>query len=706
MLLKRLLLAFMLLAPVATHAQDALRHALIIGISTYADPRVPVLEGVPADMESARDIARAMGVPDAEITILRDSEATKQNIALHMGRLGQRTKEGSRVLVYFSGHGTRWQDPAAGGCVEGLLTYDSQAIVNREFAALAQPISMKADKVILMFDACHSGGVGMAPSVNRSWPGGSAVMRPKFFVKADAAPNSCSRPSNMRSRSVLGNSLDRLPENVVQITSSRFDELSFDEAGKGGLATQGVRACMLGGAKDLDGSGAITLGEIEACAQEFVREKVKPWPELLPHHVSVRGLRNLIPVPVALPPLAQVATAAAPAVTPDSARVEREQLQREQTARADSERAESLRAAAQRDEQLRLEQERLAREQSAAEAQRVAEQARAERLAAQRAAREQQAREDAARQREDQERQALAAAALAREREERLLADRERETRDREAREHEASERRAAALARIEQERARREAAARTERERQEAQRAAAQARAEQERLAKLQRELEARERLAREKQAREAQALQLAQERRERQEREEQSRLFQAQLAAARDQAAEPVAAVAALRDLYDQRNRQHTVVARSSRGKLKIGQDSVELTVTSSQPGYLYVVLLGSDETSFYLLFPNGLDQDNRIRARVPVRLPRANWKVQAAGPAGTDRLLVMVTEQPRDLSTFAIAPADAAAPFTYAAADLAGRAKLINFMIGSGARKGSSRFGADWIGIVETP
>ena len=702
MVLRRLLCLALLLASAAVPAQEVLRHALIIGVSTYADPRVPVLEGVTHDMLSAREIALAMGVPESQITVLRDHEATKRNIVVHLERLGQRAGDGSRVLVYFSGHGTRWHDPSAGGCVEGLLTYDSQAIVNREFAALARPLSEKADKVILMFDACHSGGVGTMQSPNRSWPGGNSGMRPKFFVKADEAPTSCNRPTNVRNRSLLGNSINQLPENVVQITSSRSDEISFDEADKGGLATQALRACMLGGARDLDGSGAITLSEIEVCAQDFVREKVKPWPELLPHHVSVRGLRNLIPVPVALAPATQASPpATVPTLTADVARIERERLLREQAARSERDRLEVQGLAALRDEQLRLEQERLAREQSLAEGRRLADQVRVERLAAEQAAREQLAREADARRREEQERAALAAAALEQERELTVLAAREREARQRELREHEASERQTAALARIESVRAEREAAARTERERRAARAAAEREQIAQQREAKLAREREEHERAVQERQARAAWAAVQAQER-----REAQARLLESERAAALAQVTQPVAAVAALRDVYDQRSRRHTVDARSSRGRIKIGRDGVELTVTSSQAGYVYVVMLGSDETSFYLLFPNGLDHDNRIQARMPLRLPRPNWKVQAAGPAGTDRLLVMVTEQPRELSALTLAPADAAAPFTYTAADLDGRGRLIDFMIGTGVRKGSARFGATWVNIEETP
>ena len=726
MSMKRLLCMALLLTGAVAQSQEALRHALIIGVSTYADPRVPVLAGVAFDMDSARRIALAMGIPVANITVLRDAQATKEQIVAQMKSLGERAGEGSRVLIYFSGHGTRWQDAEAGGCVEGLLTHDSQAIVNREFARLAQPLGAKADKVVIMFDACHSGGV----STLRSLPGPAAAagLRPKFFVKADAAPTSCSRPVNMRTRSLLGGGagVDELPENVVQITSSRPDEVSFDDAAKGGLATQGVRDCLLGKAKDLDGSGSITLAEIEACAQEFVREQVKPWPELLPHHVSVRGLRNLIPVPVAAAsavPAAQGGAATntvALTVTADSARLERERLQREQAARAERERLDAQREAAQRDEQWRLEQQRLTREQSQADAQRLAEQFRLEQAAALQAAREQQARDALAREREEQERQVLAAAANAREREAREAREREaleREARTREAREQEARAREAAALARIERDRVQRELAARNERERQEAQRLAAQARAEQQRLAQEQRQRDEQQRLAREEQQRSERQRAAAelQEREARQAQEQRARAEEAHrlqaesalaTATARPQAPTPVAAVAAMRDLYEQRDRRHTVHAQPASEILKIGQDLFELSVTSARGGYLYVVLLGSDETSFYVLFPNALDKDNRVQARVPLRIPRPHWQVQAPGPAGTDHLLVMVTEQPRDLTALSLAPAQASAPFTYTAANAGGRSRLINFMLGEGASAGSTRFGAAWLTIKETP
>ena len=56
------------------------RSALIVGVSTYASPEITPLAGVPFDIDSARAIARAMGIPDQRMTVLRDAQATKAAI--------------------------------------------------------------------------------------------------------------------------------------------------------------------------------------------------------------------------------------------------------------------------------------------------------------------------------------------------------------------------------------------------------------------------------------------------------------------------------------------------------------------------------------------------------------------------------------------------------------------------------------------------
>lgn len=670
-----LLVASVLPSTARAATQEPFKHALIIGVSIYRDEEIPPLFGVPNDLDSAKEIAVAMGIPAGNVTELFNEQATKDRIIAELGKLAARASEGGRILVYFSGHGTRWRDPNAGGCVEGLLTWDRKVIVNREFAQYAKPLGSKADKLIIMFDACHSGGIAGLRGNTRSLGSENGGLRPKFFMKADETGTACNRPSNVRTRSLLGQNtdgVDALPENVVHITSARSDEVSFDEPSRGGLATQAMKSCLLGSAKDLDGSGAVTLAEVEQCAQDFISTKVARFPDLLPHHVSVTGLRNMIPVAAAGKPT----QSAAP--TAEAVRLERERLQREQAALEEQRRVEERRAAEQRAEQIRREQQRLAAER--AEAERVAK------LEQERLARE-----------AEQARLAqLEKQRLAREAELARVAEAERKRLAAEAAAAEAARRESERLARVALERRQREEA---------------ELRAEQERLAQLaQAAEEEKKRLA----AAEAERLRLAELTRVADE--ERKRLAAAQAAASAATpaapatppvAAEPapVSAVASVQNLYDQRDTRRALNVTVPRKSLRIGQDPFEMTITSKYDGHVYIVLLGSDQTSFYLLFPNGLDGSNKIKANVPMRLPRPNWGVVAGGPPGTDHVLVLVTDNPRDLSVLTSNAANPEAPYTFKAADAGGRRELINFVIGEGVR-GSPRFAAAWLKVEEVP
>src|SRR5205814_2357351 len=79
-------------------------------------------------------------------------------------------------------------------------------------------------------------------------------------------------------------------------------------------------------------------------------------------------------------------------------------------------------------------------------------------------------------------------------------------------------------------------------------------------------------------------------------------------------------------LKDIYSQRDDRRTVSVSVPQSLVKIGRDSFELTVTSSQPGFLYLLMAGSDGKAFDIIFPNRLDSKNEVQAGQAIRLPRA--------------------------------------------------------------------------------
>ena len=294
------------------------RHALIIGIGKYGEASIPQLPGARIDRESATQMAQAMQVPTSNITYLQDDQATVAGIRNALAALNNRVAEGDRVFIHYSGHGTRYMDKEAGGCVEALLAYEgttNATIPNKEMATLLAPITNKTDKLFVMYDACHSGGIISNASTARTRgflnKNDDGALRPKFA----AISEECGRPVNVKTRNLLVEAVaqNALPQDIVHVSSSRNDEVSFDDEEKGGLATEFMRDCMLRDAKDLDRSGSISVDEIKQCAQDKINDRMKGDPLYKAHNISLSGNANFVPAwfsqPVAAAPQAITAVA-------------------------------------------------------------------------------------------------------------------------------------------------------------------------------------------------------------------------------------------------------------------------------------------------------------------------------------------------------------------------------------------------------------
>ena len=481
------------------------RHALIIGVGTYEDPLVPPLPGTKLDKGSATQIAQAMQVPDGNIQYLHDSQATVSNIRSALNNLNDRVQDGDRVFIHYSGHGTRYKDPQAGGCVEALLPYDGMSkgmISNTEMASLLAQITQKTDKLFVMYDACHSGGLVAAASTARTRgianSNDDGALRPKFAALSEE----CSKPVNIKTRSLVNEQVNRgaLPQDIVHISAARDNEISFDDEQKGGLATQFFRDCMLREAKDLDGSGAISIEEIKQCAQEKINRRMQNDNNFKAHNLVLSGNCNFVPawfrqgVPqtanvmndLATPdkPVTPVAVTPAPAIpTPPPA------------------------------QQIALATPSTTATPAATQSQTLA-------------------------------------------------------TSD------------------------------------------------------------------------------------------------------------IKPLSGEDALKQMYDQRNAKRKVRVTLTKDQLVIGKDVLEFSVQSDRAGYVYAALAGSDGKALYMLFPNDLDQNNRIEAGQTLKLPQGKWRIKSSGPVGTNHLLVMVADAPRDLQALS---AKKEGPFMTSLNDASGRAQL---------------------------
>ena len=529
-------------AAAAQPAERNTRHALIIAVGEYSDPQIPTLHGVKYDVDSARRMAQAMAVPASQITVLRDAQATAANIRAAVAALDRRVADGDRVFVYYSGHGTRWYDESVrrDGCTEGLLAHDGQALTNVEFSRMLAPIARRSDKMLVFYDACFSGGVATQPFTTRSLRIGGASVVPKFTRAG--APEMCSTPTNFRTRD-LSQALQRsaaLPENVVHVAASRPDEVSFDNPASGGMATTAWRDCLLGRARDLDGSGAVTVDEVTRCAQDGVTRALKGQPGITGQQMTVAGNKSFVPAWISAAftsaPASSPAAAPPPAPAPSPPPVVA--MLPSTVPGAGTGPVASLPSAP-------------------------------------------------------------APVTLP-----------------------------------------------------------------------------------------------------------------TLPTLATGPAQAVKPATPSQILAELHRQRDGARKVAVVLKTPRLRIGKDALALELTAQRDGYLYLALAGSDGKSLYLLYPNELAVDNRVRAGQKLRLPGADWEIVAGGPAGTETILAIVTDAPRDLAGLS---AEKTGPFMKTLLDGEGRARLQQILSngtpatgcgGAGGLSCSDAFGAALVTVRTVP
>src|SRR4051812_42774923 len=79
-------------------------YALLVGINDYAKARP--LRGSVNDIRRIREVVTSdLLIPDRNVTILLDAQATKANILAALHRLADQSKPGDSLLWYYSGHG-------------------------------------------------------------------------------------------------------------------------------------------------------------------------------------------------------------------------------------------------------------------------------------------------------------------------------------------------------------------------------------------------------------------------------------------------------------------------------------------------------------------------------------------------------------------------------------------------------------------------
>ncbi|WP_295445423.1 caspase family protein [uncultured Thiodictyon sp.] len=216
------------LAALPFSAQAADR-ALLIGVGRYADSHNN-LPGIDLDIKQMRALAESLGF--AEIATLTDQHATlDQVVAKIQTWLIQGTQASDRVLLYFSGHGSRIPDENGDetddGADEVLTMYDLRqarrkgrntldgVLVDDQLGTLLAQIPSR--KVLVLIDACHSGTAdrSLRSAATRSLADQGGVSKSYWYPEMPAV------------LSTKGLAKGPAGSNYVMIAAARDDEASI-----------------------------------------------------------------------------------------------------------------------------------------------------------------------------------------------------------------------------------------------------------------------------------------------------------------------------------------------------------------------------------------------------------------------------------------------------------------------------------------------
>jgi hypothetical protein len=288
------LLAASALAAVGILPADAGPKALLIGVGKYKLPNND-LPGIDLDIENMRHVAGLMGFAPGDVRVLLDEQASYVGVKTALTTwLRDGVGPDDRVLIYFSGHGTRVPDPRpskAGEVDDALVLNDVRTAISGGRPTLANVLlgyefgealaANPSRRILVLVDACHS-GTATRTLVLGNHRLGDASGAVKAFHWA-GAPTGRARNLDVR----LGD------ENYAAVSAARDDEYAVATE-HGGLFTLGVVDTVDSASRD---ARRLTVSELRTAAGLYIERHTD---EQSRHHPVADGNRQLVEGPIGL----------------------------------------------------------------------------------------------------------------------------------------------------------------------------------------------------------------------------------------------------------------------------------------------------------------------------------------------------------------------------------------------------------------------
>jgi len=261
----------------------AMDRALLIGIGKYRN-QIEDLPGVKIDIANMQESAQLMGYQEEQIKVIMNEEATLANLkATIKSWLIDGTNEDDRVLIYFSGHGSRIPDfngDEKDGADEVLVMYDSQIVKKNNKKTIKNALlddelnrylkQLKSQDVMLLVDACNSGTVyrGFAGQPNET----TAVAK---FLSYSGIPKNQKRKqlllNNHESNAFDAEHVEPGKYQFVALTAAGDDELALATK-NGSLFTSGIKYYLQEAARN---NQSITPKQLSEKVTQYIQDKVQ-----------------------------------------------------------------------------------------------------------------------------------------------------------------------------------------------------------------------------------------------------------------------------------------------------------------------------------------------------------------------------------------------------------------------------------------------
>ncbi len=223
------------------------KYAIIVGVANYPPPQVSLTYTDDDAVALGQWLATLPGWDADNILVLTNLQATTAAFRAALDIVSSIASADDLLLVYFSGHGTYYDDmngDETDGYDEALLFYDyTNPMLDDTLALLLEQVPMQ--RLAVIADACYSGG-----QLDSRAAGHAAASRPALDEEGfleDLARIGARGPKD----------LDRLTKELVAISACRFNEVSWEIASlQHGLFTYALLEALDGradAAGDFDG---------------------------------------------------------------------------------------------------------------------------------------------------------------------------------------------------------------------------------------------------------------------------------------------------------------------------------------------------------------------------------------------------------------------------------------------------------------------